>query len=374
MAGMSLRSLTHSSFLAAALFSISSQICFASCDEVQFNLRNYDTRGHPTAVAVGNLNGDSNLDFVIPASLHDVYVFYGLGTGRFFGPRRLESVTFPQDLLVSDFNKDGFADLAILGASELEVLLGNGDGTFGAPVIYSLTGGPTHVVASDFNHDGIVDLAVNGDNVTVFLGTGTGTFGPPIESTGILAGNMAAGDFDEDGLSDLAFTLSTTLSIAHSDGLGHFTVTKTYPLDGDATEVAVGDFNNDGHLDLAAGSINIVPNNNVRIFLGRGNGDFNPGDRVPSFSPHGIVTADFNGDGNIDLAAANFTSLSLVTFAIGDGTGHFSSLFTITVPGSQPYPINLASADFNGDGRADLVTANNINGSATVFASAPCDQ
>jgi hypothetical protein len=85
-------------------------------------------------------------------------------------------------------------------------------------------------------------------------------------------------------------------------------------------------------------------------------------------------TADFNGDGNIDLAAANFTSLSLVTFAIGDGTGHFSSLFTITVPGSQPYPIDLASADFNVDGRADLVTANNINGSATVFASAFCDQ
>ena len=342
MTGMSLRSITHSSFLAAALFSISSQMCFASCDEVQFNLRNYDTRGNPTAVAVGNLNGDSNLDFVIPASLHDVYVFYGDGTGRFFGPRRLESVTFPQDLLVSDFNKDGFGDLVIVGVSEFEVLLGNGDGTFAPPVLYSTTGGqPLHVVASDLNHDGNLDLAVNdaSNNIlNVFLGTGKGTFATPIESPDVPAGNITAGDFDEDGLPDVAITSATTLSITHNDGSGHFTVTKTYPLDGDATGITIGDFNNDGHLDLAAGSINIFSNNNVRIFLGRGNGNFIPGDRVPSFSPHGIVTADFNGDGNIDLAAANFTSLSLVTFAIGDGTGHFSSQFTITVPGIPAVP------------------------------------
>jgi hypothetical protein len=350
----------------------------ASCDEVKFNLKNYDTRGHPTAIAVGNLNGDSNIDFVIPASLNDVYVFYGLGTGRFFGPRRLESVTFPQDLLVQDFNKDSIDDLVIVGVSEFEVLFGNGEGTFAPPALYSTTGGqPLHVVASDFDQDGNLDLAVNdaSNNIlNVFLGTGTGTFGSAIESPDVTTGNMVAGDFDEDGLPDVATSLSTTLTIAHNDGSGHFSVTKTYPLDGDATGIAVGDFNNDGHPDLAASSINVFPNNNVRIFLGRGSGNFTPGERLLSFSPHGIVTADFNADGNTDLAAANFTSLSLVTFAIGDGTGHFSSLFTITEPGSEADPIDLASADFNGDGRADIVTANNINGSATVFASAPCDQ
>jgi hypothetical protein len=347
---------------------------FANCDQAQFNVRNYDTRGNPTTVAVGDLNGDSNVDFIIPEEgANKVWIFYGDGTGRFLEPRQMKVLIFPQSLLVGDFNNDGFGDLVILGADDIEVLLGHGDGTFAPPALYPVTG--TQVVAGDFNQDGNLDLAVNATGITVFLGTGTGAFGTPIKSTGFPAVEMATGDFDEDGFPDIATSDATghTVRVTHADGMGHFTVAQTYSLDGDGNSLTAADFNNDGHEDLAAGSSNILPDNNVRIFFGRGNGSFTPGERVPSIDPAAIAVADLNNDGNADLVVAN-SGFGTVTFSLGDGTGGFSNLIHVDLPGSRPNPLDLATADFNGDGRADVVTANFRSGGGTVFASAPCDQ
>ena len=135
--------------------------------------------------------------------------------------------------------------------------------------------------------------------------------------------------------------------------------------------VAAGDFNRDGHQDLAVGVYNIVPNNHIAVYLGNGDGSFVAGQKILVSDPQAVVATDFDDDGNVDLAAATFNSEAVV-FSLGDGTGRFRPPLKFTIGGTNPQPLDLASGDFNGDGRPDLVTADYGNGTATVFLSVSC--
>jgi hypothetical protein len=354
------------------------QFCAAACDTPKYNTKNYRSRGNPLSVAVGDLNGDSKLDFVIPSPGifgDTVAIFYGDGTGRFSEPFRPPVGDYPHGLMVADFNGDGFDDLAVLTAASLEILLSKGDGRFAPPISYPEDG--VFLGGGEFNGDGNQDLVVvdSTGSVNVYIGVGDGTFSGPIASTDIPdVVAMTTGDFDEDGFTDLATSdyANDAVHITHGDGAGHFTVINTYSLDSNGGGIATADFNHDGHLDLAVGTYNIL-RANVRVFLGAGDGTLTPGERVRSFDPQAIVTADFDSDGNIDFAAANYSSDSSVTFAFGDGLGGFPHPVDHPLPGRGLFTIDLASADFDGDGTPDLVTANFIDGSATALISAPCE-
>jgi hypothetical protein len=127
--------------------------------------------------------------------------------------------------------------------------------------------------------------------------------------------------------------------------------------------VAVGDFNGDGILDMALANFG---SNSVTILLGDWAGNFTATASSPATgdSPIAIAAGDFNGDGNLDLAVANYGD-GTVTILLGDGKGNFTA--TATSPATGVNPASIVTADFNGDGIPDLATANYGSNNVTVL-------
>jgi len=272
------------------------------------------------------------------ATLGQTFAMVGFsGAGYSFRPLRIA---------VGDFNGDGIPDFASADYvnNTVSVGLGNGDGTFTLSSMTGVGNSPLSLVAGDFNSDGVLDLATSnvGDNtVTILLGNGDGTFTAKATlSVGDIGDNpspIAVGDFNGDGVPDLAVSTGTVLL---GNGDGTFTATSK-PFVGSGA-IAVDDFNGDGILDLAL--------QNGTVLLGNGDGTFTVKATLPVVGNDPLVTGDFNGDGIPDLATANFNS-NTVTLLLGIGDGTFTAGPTLNLP---PEPNFLAVGDFNGDGVLDL--------------------
>jgi hypothetical protein len=327
------------------------------------------------STAEADFNGDGHADLaVLLASSAQVLIYNGDGNAGFGAPASYAGGSFPQWIAAGDFNGDGKPDLVVAnfggsGLGGISTLLNNGSGSFGPPALVPLgTFGIGQVVVADFNRDGKLDVAAANSadgNTIILLGNGSGGFGAPMTLTGTGGGAMAVGDFKEDGIPDLAFTSATQVNILLGDGAGGFTTGNSYPFGpGNPTSAVAADFNHDGHVDLAVATVNNTPQ--VATFLGKGTGKFVASATVPFNDAWGLVATDLDGDGNVDLAIAS--SENNVAFATGNGRGRFGAVMLVplvTPPG--PDPIGLSTGDFNGDGLADLVTANYSASGATVL-------
>jgi hypothetical protein len=345
------------------------------------NSSNPATNPFPQSIAVADFNGDGKLDLAVPVysiftPLGDMSILLGNGDGTFTaGPTFVLVGQNVNNAVVADFNGDGKPDLAISlpDANEVQVLLGNGDATFTAMPAISVPG--VFVVATgDFNGDGKADLVVvnpGPNTVTILLGNGDGTFTE--KATIAVAGgpqSIALGDFNGDGKSDLAVVSysSGTVAVLLGDGDGTFTEAASSSQAGfQPVSVAAADFNGDGKLDLVVTCLNGgAPGlGTVTVLLGNGDGTFTAAatSPVPGSNPASVAVADFNGDGKPDLIIANAGSNTL-SVLLGNGDGTFAAALT---PAAGIDPLFVAVGDFNGDGVPDLAAANNSTSSLTVL-------
>jgi hypothetical protein len=327
--------------------------------------RTYPSPGH--GMAVGDFNGDGILDLAGTDSL-----LLGNGDGTFQSPLTRDAGSGPNSVAVGDFNGDGKLDLVTTNylvyvdrhggrvvENDIRVYLGNGNGTFQMAKTYAIPPAdsePNFVVVGDFNGDGIPDLAVaNGYGVSILLGNGDGTFQAAKNTTiATITAYLAVGDFNGDGHLDLAVASRGSLSVLLGNGDGTFQSAVSYTAGVNPVSVAVGDFNGDGSPDLAVANLGTGPSNtdgSVTVLLGNGDGTFRPAQSyAASNGPNSIVAADFNGDGILDLATSGYTS-GYVSVLLGNGDGSFQA--------AQNYPVapgwlSLVVGDFNGDGFPDL--------------------
>jgi hypothetical protein len=332
--------------------------------------------GDNAAVAVAaDFNGDGIPDLAVMNSLQNaVTISRGNGDGTFTLVNEIYGVGMNPCIFNGqsncaiaggDFNHDGYTDLALTsgGDNTVIILLGNGDFTFTAAGGSPITVGnfPEAVKVGDFNRDGVLDLAVanaNDNSLSILLGKGDGTFtqasGSPI-SVGAFPFFLAVADFNGDSKSDIAVVNDNdgTVTILLGNGDGTFTPASGSPIavGNGPCPVVAADFNGDGVVDLAVANFD---DNDVVILLGNGDGTFteSPGSPITVGSqPFAMVSADFNDDGNTDLAVDNYGDQTL-TILLGAGNGSFAPPGPVTALGDSPN--DLVAADFNGDGTTDL--------------------
>jgi len=278
------------------------------------------------APVAADLNGDGKLDIAVPAcGVGAVDVLLGNGDGTFQSPHSFATANAPYYIVVGDFNGDGKLDIATANSDgdtstfSVSVLLGNGDGTFQNHVDYaSQVANPAGMVVGDFNGHGKLDLAF-ADRFTgiwIFAGNGDGTFSPPTQLTfpGLYADGLITADVNGDGRLDLVALGNPTgntsaVYVFLGNGDGTFQPGVSYGVGNFPNFMAAGDLNADGKLDLVLASSDIA--GSVNVLLGNGDGTFQPAVNFPTglqscdFTPLSLTLGDFNGDGTVDVAVLN---------------------------------------------------------------------
>jgi hypothetical protein len=373
----------------------------------------YATTNEPWSIVALDRTGNGRLDLIVTergpnGRTSELLANAGNGTfvlSAWYG----SSSNNVGSLVAADLNGDGKIDLASesdgfdgidvsTGNGVLGIDFGAGNGTFASQLVtYPAPQNYGELAVGDFNGDGHPDLAFSGYDyimsggfitpdgrvatpgpeqanfaLNVFFNTGDGTFRAPVTyaSPDWFQG-VAVGDFDGDGHLDIAGNTGAGFGVYFNAGDGTFRSEVTYVVNTDwgASGLAVADFNGDGIADVATTTV-LNPNAAneaivLEVFTGAGDGTFNgpvsdPITSIPTVDQ--IVSGDFNGDGKADLAmvighnsqGGLIEPVPVVVFE-NLGDGTFGAPVTYGVGGdSMQYGTAIAVGDFNGDGVTDI--------------------
>jgi hypothetical protein len=353
-------------------------------------------------IALADFDRDGALDLLAPLSNElalssgvamgeTASVFHGNGDGTF-----LMGASYPTSGVgaTADLNQDQIPDVVMMavpssglmtsdGVATIVARLGNGDGTFGPEIGLATGANPISIAVADLDGDGKPDLAVVAEqdnpapalvaagegkqvSVSVYHGNGDGTFSNRQDLVvGGAPNSVTVADWNADGIPDLVLA-DDYIHIVLGTGQGQFAQAMDCALSlasdcfgGCNHSVVVADFDRDGIIDLVASNT---------VLLGMHNCNFTRQVtyHVNYVAAYPLAAGDFNGDGAPDLA---FASWDGVGFLPGDGQGNFGAVVTLgdldsTVPNDHPIQPNMTTAvvgDVNGDGRLDLIVANQIS-------------
>ena len=327
----------------------------------------------PRTVVIGDWNEDGIPDLAVPAFNADVVsVLLGTGGGTFAAHTDYACGRTPWGLASADLNGDGHLDLisANNGDDGVSVLMGNGSGGFAPAIKYPTAVLARTVRAGDVNHDGKIDLAVDnegGDAISILIGNGDGTFGKDLVLPSVYTTPLLAGDVNDDGQEDLILARGSS-GMTVLFGPGGTGGSLDIDLGGTGSlfpgQAVLGDFNGDGHSDLA-----LAINTGILVLPGLGGNAFGPPIRHVGAPGFQLVAGDFDGDGHLDLVVRGGTYPNIaLTFLHGNGDGTFIDESWPVLVG---IPIGLAAGDWNGDGIADVIASTIDPGVVTVFLGGP---
>jgi hypothetical protein len=328
-------------------------------------------------VAVGQLIKNDHGDVVMGTG-NGAYVYINNGDGTFKTPPALYGPSWTDSITITDINGDKKNDLVVssYASSAVWTMLGNGKGGFTAGESFATDGSPNNLVVADFNGDKKLDFAVSnsaGQWVTVGLGNGDGTFRSSQSYgytwSGTVSG-IATADMNNDGNLDIVEAgggtgVGIAVMLGSSHGVFGSPISTAVGCGqanrGGVNSIALGEVTGDGKVDVVANMTNSgggCPNNEVAVLAGLGTGKFkkpvyySTGTTQQSYN---VTLADFNGDGKLDIVTSNGDgSLSVL---LNKGKGVYGAA-NVIVGASGSEGAAIVVGDFNHDGKLDLALTN----------------
>ena len=346
----------------------------------------YATGFNTSAVAIGDLDGDGRADIAVAsygmndASTGAVSVLRSLGDGRFAAAVNYPVFGMPEAIALGDVTGDGKPDLVVQDANRgaINLLRNDGRGGFSGPGNFGTDRYPNDVAIADLNGDGRNDIATaNGTGTVSVLISAKPDFAAHVDyPVGKGTGSIVAADLNGDGRPDLAVANwgipgeAGNVAALWNRGDGTFDPAVTYSIGAHklATGIAAGDLDGDGRVDLAVVD---YTSQYLIVLSNLGNRSFAPNaEFFAGTEPIAVAIGDVDGMWGLDLVCANYvmSGNGTANVLINGGTGRFANpqLF-----GAGASPMDVAVGELNGDGRLDIVIANEVGASVSVLLSAP---